>query len=684
MRAIVFAPTGSSNAKLAHLERLGADVRLGGADVDEAKDAARAYARGRELPFFEDGAEPIQYEAYGAIADEIVEQLERPPGAVVVPIGNGALAGGIGRALGTRSPATLRVGVVSKEAPVMALSWEARRPVTSDRCATIADGLAVRVAIPYAVEALNETVDRMLQVSERAIARAVAAFDAAGIRAEPAAGAALAALEQLDDVDGADRPDRDRRQHRRGTARPLPRRSRVVSCLSGSQSPAGPGIMLTAMYPKIELHVHLEGTVQPRTLLELARRNDVALPADTAEGLQELFTFTDLAHFIDVWFMVTTALQTADDFRRITVDYAEEAARHGAVYIEGIFAPTVPARNGIPLEAMFDGYCDGVQEARERLGVEVRLTPDLNRTSPPEEAARIVQHAIDRRERGVVGVGLGGVEDAGAARAIRRRVPAGPRGRARLGSARRRGPRPAVDLGRARGTAAPIASATGSASLEDPALVRELLDRGTVLDVCPTANVCVGAVPSYDEHPLPEMVAAGLRCSLSTDDPAMFGIDLTSEYGEAAAPRARAAREFYEVGVEGALCDEPTRAALRAIGDDFDWASLEAAPVTGQPTSRLPRDSRHATGSRDCPSDMAGGRTGGSLRTVRPRRTPRRARRRPARTARRRRRDPRRRRSGPCGRARRARSSCGRRRRSGGTGRSGARGGRRRRRGRRA
>jgi len=201
MDAIVFAPIGSSGTKLAHLERLGADVRLGGADVDEAKDAARAYARDRELPFFEDGAEPIQYEAYGAIADEIVEQLDGPPGAVVVPIGNGALAGGIGHALGTRSAATLRVGVVAKEAPVMALSWEARRPVTSDRCATIADGLAVRVAISYAVEALNETVDRMLTVSDRAIARAVAAFDGAGIRAEPSAGAALAALEQLDDVE---------------------------------------------------------------------------------------------------------------------------------------------------------------------------------------------------------------------------------------------------------------------------------------------------------------------------------------------------------------------------------------------------------------------------------------------------------------------------------------------------
>src|SRR4029077_8451470 len=157
-------------------------------------------------------------------------------------------------------------------------------------------------------------------------------------------------------------------------------------------------------------HVHLEGTVQPRTLLEIGRRNDVPMPVDTADELLERFSFEDLAHFTDIWFLVTAALQTADDFREITVDYAEEAARHGAVYIEGIFAPTVPARNGVELDELFEGYCDGVQEAGERLGVEVRLTPDLNRTSPPDEAADIVRRAIACRDRGVVGIGLGGVE----------------------------------------------------------------------------------------------------------------------------------------------------------------------------------------------------------------------------------------------------------------------------------
>jgi aminodeoxyfutalosine deaminase len=330
-------------------------------------------------------------------------------------------------------------------------------------------------------------------------------------------------------------------------------------------------------YPKIELHVHLEGTVQPRTLLEIARRNDVALPADTAEGLQQLFRFTDLAHFIDVWFLVTAALQTADDFRRITVDYAEEAGRQGAVYIEGIFAPTVPGRNGVDLDGLFQGYCDGVQEARERFGVEIRLTPDLNRTSPREEMESLVRRAIRHRDRGMVAVGLGGVEDMAPpeqfADAFRLAREGGlgsvPHAGEVVGPESIWGALEALHADRIR---------HGIRAIEDPALVKELVDRAVVLDVCPTANLRVGAIASYDEHPLAQMVDAGLRCSLSTDDPAMFGTDLTNEYAEATS-RGLRAQEFYEVGVAGALCDEPTRARLKEIGDAFDWSTVDAAPA---------------------------------------------------------------------------------------------------------
>jgi threonine dehydratase len=198
MRAIVFASAGASRTKVELIERLGADVRLVGADFDEAKDAALRFAAESGAVPFVDGLEQAQYEGYGAIAEEILEQVEQRPAAVVAPVGNGALLGGIGLVVCERSPDTLRVGVAAKEAPVMVRSWKEGRVVDDDRCATFADGLAVRVAVPLAVEVLGEVASEMLLVSERAIARAVGAFAAAGIRVEGAAAAALAALPQLD------------------------------------------------------------------------------------------------------------------------------------------------------------------------------------------------------------------------------------------------------------------------------------------------------------------------------------------------------------------------------------------------------------------------------------------------------------------------------------------------------
>jgi threonine dehydratase len=202
LRAVVFVPEQASATKLAHIERLGAEIRREGADMDEAKELGQAEATRRGVPFFEDGAEPAQYEGYEAIGDELLDQLGGTPAAVVVPVGNGALLGGIGRAVKARSPETLRVGVVAAAAPVMADSWEAGRAVPSEESVTFADGLAVRVAIPYAVDVLNEVATHMLRVSEAEIAGGVLAYVDAGIRAEGAAGAALAALPQLPDLDG--------------------------------------------------------------------------------------------------------------------------------------------------------------------------------------------------------------------------------------------------------------------------------------------------------------------------------------------------------------------------------------------------------------------------------------------------------------------------------------------------
>jgi aminodeoxyfutalosine deaminase len=110
----------------------------------------------------------------------------------------------------------------------------------------------------------------------------------------------------------------------------------------------------------------------------------------------------------------------------------------------------------------------------------------------------------------------------------------------------------------------------GIRAVEDASLVDELRDRALVLDVCPISNLRTGAVGSLDEHPLRRLAAAGVLCSVSTDDPAMFDTDLTRDY-EAAASLGVSPRSAYEAGVHGALCDEPTREQLRAIGETFDW-----------------------------------------------------------------------------------------------------------------
>ncbi len=322
-------------------------------------------------------------------------------------------------------------------------------------------------------------------------------------------------------------------------------------------------------YPKIELHVHLEGTVRPRTLLEIAARNDYALPADTEEGLAEIYDFRDFAHFIEVWILTTNALRAEADFRQVVTDYAGEAASHGAVYVEGIFSPAERIDRGIGWDEIFGGYCDGVQEARELHGVEVRLTPDIYRGCDLDGAEQVVRYSAKYRERGIVGVGLGGLEvefppepyepvftlarELGLASVPHAGEVAGP---------------PSV-----RGALETLRADRirhGIQAVEDDGLVREIADRRVVLDVCPISNLRTRAVGSLEEHPLPQLVAAGALCSISTDDPAMFGTDLSQDY-EAAASLGLEPKAAYAAGLEGALCEDATKSRLQKIAEEFAW-----------------------------------------------------------------------------------------------------------------
>jgi aminodeoxyfutalosine deaminase len=336
--------------------------------------------------------------------------------------------------------------------------------------------------------------------------------------------------------------------------------------------------------PKMELHVHFEGTVRPTTLLQIARRNRQPLPARDAQQLAELFAFRDLHHFIDVWNLTTCCLRTADDFRQIVVDYAGEASRHGAVYLEGIFTPEPALAARLGLEQIFEGYCDGAAEAEEVHGVIVRLTPEQYRGCDPEFGQELARVAVRYLDRGVVGFGLSGREG---------RFPDGPYERA-MRIAAEAGLGLVPHAGEAAGPAS-IRSALrmgasrirhGVRAVEDPDLLAELAARRIVLDVCPTSNIRLGVGTAAD-HPLREIAAAAVACSISTDDPAMFDTDLSAEYA-LAAKLGVSAEAAYQAALAGALCDERTRARLVSYlpsgldTADDDYIKSVAARLPGE------------------------------------------------------------------------------------------------------
>ncbi len=280
-------------------------------------------------------------------------------------------------------------------------------------------------------------------------------------------------------------------------------------------------------YPKIELHVHLEGTLRPERLLDIARRNGYPLPVDTVEGVRGLYEYRDFDHFIEVWIVVTNALRHGDDFRQLVVDYAGEAARHGAVYVEGIFSPIERVWRGVEWDEIFTGYCDGAQEARERHGVEVRLTPDITRDSPLEDAMTAVRYAIEYRDRGIVGIGLGGEETL---------YPPEP---------------------------------------FEPAF-RAARDGG--LGSVPHAGEVVG--PRSIWGALETLGADRIRHGIrAEEDPALVReiADLTREYAVATS-FGIAPRLFYEAGVAGALCDRETKERLDAMGRAYPWPDRPDRP----------------------------------------------------------------------------------------------------------
>jgi adenosine deaminase len=273
--------------------------------------------------------------------------------------------------------------------------------------------------------------------------------------------------------------------------------------------------------PKGHLHVHLEGAMRPSTLAELADRAGIPVP--------EIRGFGSFSAFAATYLAACDVLRTPDDLRRLVHEVVEDSALDGAVWVEpSFYAPHHRERFGAD-EAIVDIVLDAAADAAVKLDVGVGVMIAADRTVDPTVAEDQARIAVAARERGVVSFGLANDEALGApepfAEAFRIARDGGLLSTPHAGELV--GP---VSVQGALDTLGPDRIQHGVRAIEDPDLVARIADSGIVLDLCPTSNLLLSVVPSIADHPLPELLAAGVRCSLNADDPLLFGPGLLDEY----------------------------------------------------------------------------------------------------------------------------------------------------------
>ena len=281
--------------------------------------------------------------------------------------------------------------------------------------------------------------------------------------------------------------------------------------------------------PKVELHVHLEGAMRPAVLLELARRNGVELPAEDEAGLRDWFRFRDFEHFVQVYLTCSRALRRPEDFRLLASDFLAEQARQNVVYSEVHFTISTHLANGGNGEEILSALEEAVRQAERIFGASLRWIPDIVRNIGPGPADRTLEWALAGRGQGVVALGLSGSES---------RFPSEPF-REHFEAAGREGLHRVAHAGEHAGPesirsvledCSPERIGHGIRAVDDPSLVAELRDRGIPLEVCPSSNVCLGAVPGLESHPFDRLYRSGCRVTVNTDDPPFFNTTLTDEY----------------------------------------------------------------------------------------------------------------------------------------------------------
>jgi len=333
--------------------------------------------------------------------------------------------------------------------------------------------------------------------------------------------------------------------------------------------------------PKAELHVHHVGSASPRIVSTLAARHpDSKVPTDP-EALADYFTFTDFAHFIDVYLSVVDLVRTPEDVRLLTFEIARDMARQNVRYAELTLTPYSSVRRGIDEYGFMAAIEDARKAAEAEFGTVLRWCFDIPGEAGLESAEETVRLATTDsiRPEGLVSFGLGGPE-IGVPRPqfkpyFDRAIAAGLHSVPHAGETT--GPGTVWDalvhLGAER-------IGHGTTSAQDPRLLAHLAEHRIPLEVCPTSNIATRAVTTIEEHPIKQFVDAGVVVTVNSDDPPMFGTDLNNEYAVAARLLdldERGVAALAKNAVHASFLDEPGKARIAAEIDTYTDTWLRGA-----------------------------------------------------------------------------------------------------------
>ena len=336
----------------------------------------------------------------------------------------------------------------------------------------------------------------------------------------------------------------------------------IPGVLSGSDT-----ALLIQRLPKVELHLHLEGSMQPQTLEELAIRKPWLRPkvADwIAERQRESYCYGSFQRFLAAFGLVSLLLETPEDYALITARLLEWLGKQNVRYAEITLAAGVLLWKKQAVDAVFEAILEAAARAEEQSGVRVNWIFDAVRQFGVDHVRLVLDWANRYKDHGVLGFGIGGDETRGPAElfvdVFRQARDSGLHVTAHAGEAA--GPesiRKTVELLGAERIG------HGLTAPQDQEVMALLRDRQIPLEVCPTSNVCTGLLRRFQDHPLPKFLEAGLVVTLNSDDPGMFGTSLTDEFRLAARHFALSGNQLARLcadGIRAAFLPEPDKAIL--------------------------------------------------------------------------------------------------------------------------